>query len=133
MSRASSFLATLALGSALALGFAANVDACDSPGKKVTIKVNVDEAGEPNVSPDTVDVCVGDKVHWVFPGAAKQFKVQFVGDASPVEWREKSSDNSASVQGTVQPGTVTGNAPTPYKYNVEIGGKVLDPRIIVQP
>ena len=133
MSRTPSYLATLACGTALALGFAANADACDSPGKKVSINVKVDGAGQPDVDPETVNVCVGDRVHWVFPGEAKQFKVQFVSDASPLEWREKSSDNSASVQGTVQPGTVTGDAPTPYKYNVEVAGKVLDPIIIVRP
>jgi plastocyanin len=132
MSHTPSFLATLVCGTALALGFSAYADACDSAGKKVRIQVKVDAAGQPEADPDTVDVCIGDTIHWIFPGAAKKFKVQFVGD-TPVEWHEKTSDSSASIEGTVQPGKVVNNAPTPYKYNVEVDGKVLDPKIIVKP
>ncbi len=132
MSRAPSFLATLACGAVLALGFAANADACDPKGK-VKIKVKVDDAGQPVVDPDTVNVCVGDTVHWVFAGS-KDFKVIFMNAAdSPFVWTDKEGKNGASVEGKVRSDAVKDNAPTPYKYDVEVGGKVLDPKIIVDP
>ncbi len=130
MSRTPSFLAALACGTVLALGFAAHADACESTGKKIKIKVKVDNAGQPAVDPDTVNACVGDTVHWVFAGS-KEFKVQFTGDeGSPFDWSDK---KGASVEGTVKADAVKGDAPTPYKYDVEVDGKVLDPKIIVDP
>jgi len=129
MSRTPSFLAALTCGTVLALGFAANADACDPKGK-VKIKVKVDDAGQPVVDKDTVSACVGDTIHWVFAGS-KEFKVQFTGDeGSPFDWSDK---KGASVEGTVKADAVKDNAPTPYKYDVEIDGKVLDPKIIVDP
>ena len=129
MSRTPSFLVALACGTVLALGFAANANACESTGKKIKIKVKVDDAGQPVVNPDTVNACVGDTVHWVFAGS-KEFKVQFMDGDSPFDWADK---KGASVEGTVKAGAARDNEPTPYKYNVDVDGKVLDPKIIVDP
>jgi plastocyanin len=128
MSRTPSFLVTLACGATLALGFAANADACESQGK-INIKVKVDSSGQPVVDPDTVSACVGDTVHWVFAGS-KEFKVHFMDGDSPFDW---SDSKGASVEGTVKADAVKGDAPTPYKYSVDVDGKVLDPKIIVDP
>jgi plastocyanin len=129
MSRTPSFLATLACGTGLALAFAANADACDSPGKKVKIKVKVDNAGQPVVDPDTVNACEGDTIHWVFAGS-KQFKVQFLDNDSPFEWSDK---KGASVEGTVKAGAAKDGQSTPYPYDVEVDGAPVDPKIIVDP
>jgi plastocyanin len=128
MSRTPSFLAALACGTVLALGFAANADVCNSEGK-VQIKVKVED-GQPVVDPDTVSACVGDTVHWVFAGPAKQFKVQFMDGDSPFDWSDK---KGASVMGTVKADAVKNNEPTPYDYDVEVDGVALDPKIIIEP
>jgi len=129
MSRVPSFLATLACGTVLALGFAASANACDSPSKKIMIKVKL-ENGQPVVDPDTVNACVGDTVQWVFAGGSKPFKVQFMGDDSPFDWSDRSG---ASVDGTVKSGAAKNGQSTPYSYDVEVDGAMLDPKIIVDP
>jgi plastocyanin len=131
MSRVPAILAALACSAVVTLGFAANADACDSPGKKIAIKVKV-ENGQPVVNPDTVNACEGDVIHWVFAGS-KPFKVQFMGGDSPFDWPEGSKENSASIDGTVQPGAAKNGKSTPYSYDVEVDGVALDPKIIVDP
>jgi plastocyanin len=116
----------------LALGFAANADACDSSGKKVTIKVKV-ENGQPVVDQDSVKACEGDTVRWIFAGGSKPFKVQFMGGDSPFDWPDGSKSDPASVEGTVKPGAAKDGQSTPYPYEVDVDGVPLDPRIIVEP
>ena len=132
MSRVPSLLATLACGTVLALGFAANADACDSPGKKVMIKVKL-ENGQPVVDPDTVKACVGDTVHWVFAGGSKPFKVQFINGDSPFDWPDGSKSDAASIDAIVKPGAAKNGQSTPYPYDVEVDGAAVDPKIIVDP
>jgi plastocyanin len=130
MSRVPEFLAALACSAAFTVGFAANAHACDSPGKKVTVKVKV-ENSQPVADPDTVNACVGDTIHWIFAGSdAKEFKVKFMGDDSPFDWSDK---KGASVDGTVKAGAVKNGKPTPYDYDVELDGVAADPKIIVDP
>jgi plastocyanin len=132
MSRASSCLATLACGTVLTLGFAASASACDSPGKKVTIKVKLDN-GQPVVDRDTVNACVGDTVQWLFAGGSKPFKVQFMGGDSPFDWPDGSKSDPARIEATVKAGAVKDGKSTPYPYDVEVDGATLDPKIIVDP
>ncbi len=128
MSRAPSFTVALACGAAMALGFAANADACDSPGKKVMIKVKV-ENDRPVVDPETVNACVSDTIHWVFAGSgAKEFMVKFIDGDSPFDWSDK---KGASVEGTIKASATKNGQSTPYDYEVEVDGVALDPRIIV--
>ncbi len=129
MSRDQSFLVGLAGCTVLALAFASSAIACDSPDRNPKIKVKV-ENGQPAVDPDSLNVCVGDTVHWVFAGS-KNFKVTFTSaDDSPFDWADK---NGASVDGTVKAGAVKNGASTAYKYSVEVDGVVLDPKIVVDP
>jgi plastocyanin len=146
MSRASSCLAALACGTVLTLGFAASASACDSPGKKVTIKVKLDN-GQPVVDTDTVNACVGDTVQWLFTvnacvgdtvqwlfaGGSKPFKVQFMGGDSPFDWPDGSKSDPARIEATVKAGAVKDGKSTPYPYDVEVDGATLDPKIIVDP
>jgi len=128
MSPAPSFTVALACGAAMALGFAANAHACDSPGKKVMIKVKV-ENDQPVVDPEAANACVSDTIHWVFAGSdAKEFMVKFIGGDSPFDWSDK---KGASIEGTVKAGAAKSEQSTPYEYEVEVDGVALDPRIIV--
>jgi len=128
MSPAPSLITAVACGVALALGFSANAVACDSPGKKVMIKVKV-ENDQPVVDPETVNACVSDTILWVFAGSdAKEFMVKFMGGDSPFDWSDK---KGATVEGKVKAGAIKNGQPTPYEYEVEVDGVALDPKIIV--
>lgn len=101
------------------------------PGR-APIKVSVGADKMPIVTPDTVSACEGETVRWVFQGSeAKEFSVLFTSVAdSPFDWE---NEKGATVTGTVKSGAAKGGQQTPYKYDVAIDGKVLDPRIIVDP
>jgi hypothetical protein len=131
MSRHHSILAGMTCCVSLTLALATSASACEPNPQRPPIRVSVGTDGKPVVTPDTVNACVDETIHWVFQGGAKEFAVSFTGaDGSPFDWNER---KGASVTGTVRPGAVKGQKPTPYKYNVEVDGKVLDPQIIVDP
>jgi plastocyanin len=101
--------------------------------KKIQAAVTVDDNGQPVVTPDSIYAREGDEVHWVFKGnPAKDFIVTFTGaEGSPFDWETKKGENGASVTGTVKAGAAKGGKRTRYKYAVDVGGKVLDPMIII--
>ena len=131
MSRYRPLLVGAACCTALSLAFAASVSACEpSPGRP-PIRVSVGANGDPVVTPDSVNACAGETIRWVFQGGAKEFAVSFTGaEGSPFDWNEQ---RGASVTGTVKAGAAKDQQPTTYKYGVEVDGKVLDPKIIVDP
>jgi hypothetical protein len=96
---------------------------------KVTISVGTD--GIPVATPDEIRAREGDRVHWVFQGPeAKEFAVIFKSVAdSPFDW---SAQKGASLRGKVKPGAAKGGARTEYKYDVDVAGKVKDPKIIIE-
>lgn len=120
----------LACGLALAVALPAVADACErAPRKPIMVSVGAD--GMPKVDPETLTVCEGDTVRWVFRGAARDFSVLFTSaDDSPFDWNRQTG---ATVTGTVRQGAVKGGQQTPYKYDVQVGDKTLDPKIIVVP
>jgi len=119
---------TCCLGWALPL--AASAENCvPAPGRE-PIKVSVGADKMPAVSPETVTACEGETLRWVFQGDAREFSVLFVSaDNSPFEWNRQTG---ATVSGTVKPGAAKNEQRTEYKYDVEVDGKVLDPRIIIE-
>ncbi len=119
----------LASCTVLTLALAANATACVSTDKKPKIKVSVVN-GQPVVDKDTLRVCVGDEVHWVFAGS-KEFKISFLQD-QPFDWPDKSM-KGASVKGQVRPDAVQNGKPTEFPYGVDVDGVMLDPKIIVDP
>jgi hypothetical protein len=86
----------------------------------------------PAVSSDDVTAHEGNDVHWVFQGpAAQEFAVKFTNVAnSPFDWSEQ---RGTQIWGKVKSGAARDGRPTPYKYSVDVNGKVKDPRIIVEP
>ncbi len=100
---------------------------------KIQAAVTVDESGQPAATPEPIYAREGDEVHWVFRGnPAKDFIVTFTGaEGSPFDWETKKGENGASVTGTVKAGAAKGGKRTRYKYAVDVGGKVLDPMIII--
>jgi plastocyanin len=120
----------LACGLAMAVALPAVADACER-GTHKPIMVSVGADGMPKVDPETLTVCEGDTVRWVFRGAARDFSVLFTSaDDSPFDWNRQTG---ATVTGTVRQGAVKGGQQTPYKYDVQVGEKTLDPKIIVVP
>lgn len=120
----------LACSLAMAVALPAVADACER-GTRKPIMVSVGADGMPKVDPETLTVCEGDTVRWVFRGAARDFSVLFTSaDDSPFDWNRQTG---ATVTGTVRQGAVKGGQQTPYKYDVQVGEKTLDPKIIVVP
>jgi plastocyanin len=122
------------LGMTCCLGLAASLPAhaecVPDPGRE-TIKVAVGPEGTPVVTPESVTACEGETLRWVFQGAdAKEFSVIFVNDdKSPFDWSRQSG---ATISGTVKSGAAKGGKKTEYKYDVDVDGKVLEPRIIIE-
>lgn len=115
----------------LATSASAQEPACVPDPGRDTIKVSVGDDGKPVVTPDAVSVCEGESVRWVFAGSsAREFSVLFTGVAnSPFDW---SRQTGATVTGTVKAGAAKDGKKTEYKYDVDVDGKVLDPKIIVE-
>lgn len=140
MSRRYSLLGGTALSMALMMVMAtvAGQGQLSSPDQrrqpfKIQVQVDVDENGQPTVTPEPIYAREGDEVHWVFRGnPARDFIVKFTGaEGSPFDWETKKGENGASVTGTVKDGAAKGGKRTPYKYDIDVGGKVLDPQIII--
>jgi len=110
---------------------AAMADCKSSAPTKRPVMVSLDEAGEPSVSPETLNACEGDEVRWVFQGGAKDISITFTGETgTPCEW---GTQTGATVICTVRSGALQNNESTTYKYDVGVDGKVLDPTIIIDP
>jgi plastocyanin len=125
-----SMLCGLACCLALATTLAASAVACERTDHR-PILVSVGADGMPAVDTDSVTVCEGDTVRWVFKGAARVFAISFTSAAdSPFDWGHQTG---ATVTGTVKPGAAQDGQPTSYKYDVKVDGKTLDPKIIVVP
>ena len=104
--------------------------ACTSDPEKLKITVTVDENGEPVVSDDEVVACVGDEIKWKFKGSgAQHFAVEFKED-SPFTWKRQKDNVNGTLKGVVKEGTARAE---PYKYLAEVDGKILDPKIVVEP
>jgi plastocyanin len=115
---------------ALAALLPASADACERRDHR-PIVVSVAADGTPEVDTDTVTVCEGDTVRWVFKGTARDFAIVFTSAAdSPFAWDRQTG---ATVTGTVREGAVKEGQQTSYKYDVQVDGKTLDPKIIVVP
>jgi plastocyanin len=115
---------------ALATTLPTSADACERTSRR-PIMVSVGADGLPAVDADAVTVCEGDTVRWVFKGAARDFAISFTSAAdSPFDWDRQTG---ATVTGTVKPGAAKDGQRTPYKYDVQVDGKTLDPKIIVDP
>lgn len=115
---------------ALAATLATSADACERRDHR-PILVSVAADGTPEVDTDSVTVCEGDTVRWVFKGAARDFAISFTSVAdSPFDWDRQTG---ATVTGTVKAGAAKDNQRTPYKYDVQVDEKTLDPKIIVEP
>jgi len=119
---------TCCLGWALPL--AASAENCvPTPGRE-PIRVSVGADKMPAVSAESVTACEGETLRWVFQGGAREFAILFVSaEDSPFEW---SRQKGATVSGTVKAGAAKDAQKTEYKYDVEVDGKVLDPRIIIE-
>jgi hypothetical protein len=115
---------------ALATLLPASADACErSDHRPILVSVGAD--GKPAVDTDSLTVCEGDTVRWVFKGTARDFAIIFMSaEESPFEWDRQTG---ATVTGTVRSGAAKGGQRTPYKYDVQVDGETLDPRIIVDP
>jgi hypothetical protein len=110
----------------------AQAQACEANPGRAPIRVSIGADGTPAVSAESVTACEGETLRWVFQGTdAREFSVLFVGaEDSPFDWDRQTG---STVTGTVKPGAAKGGKRTEYKYDVEVDGNVLDPRIIVDP
>jgi plastocyanin len=110
---------------------ASTAEACVPDSTRGPIRVSVGEDKMPVVTPDSVTVCEGETLRWVFQGSdARAFSVIFVNaDQSPFDWDRQTG---ATVTGTVKAGSAKNGEKTEYKYDVEVDGQRLDPRIIVE-
>jgi len=132
MSRNQYFPVAMSCCVALSLALAASAGACEPDPARPPIKVSVGTDGRPEVAPDGVSACVGETIRWIFKGsAAREFAVVFTSEEdSPFDWHRQTG---ATVTGTVRRDAVKDNRATEYKYSVEVDGKVLDPKIIIEP
>jgi hypothetical protein len=100
----------------------------NSPGSGPSVKmitVGVDAQGNPTVNPSDVTIwsTLGDQVKWMSAGIP--FLITFA-DGTP--FAESSYSGPIAPSGPIQEGA-TGD----YKYCVQVGAKILDPRIVVRP
>lgn len=115
---------------ALATTLATSADACERRDHR-PILVSVAADGTPEVDTDSVTVCEGDTLRWVFKGSPRDFSVIFASTAnSPFYWDRLTG---ATITGTVKQGAAKENQETSYKYDVQVDEKTLDPKIIVEP
>jgi plastocyanin len=120
----------LACGLALALALPAGADACERQDHR-PILVSVADDGTPEVDTDSLTVCAGDTVRWVFKGSPRDFSIIFASLAeSPFEWDRLTG---STITATVRADAAKAGQTTPYKYDVQVDGKKLDPKIIVVP
>ena len=124
--RIASPIRTVAACCALLVAVTAPAGACEQrPQPPVMVTVGAD--GTPVVDRDPIRACEGDTIRWVFQGGARELAVIFRDDASsPFDWNRQTG---ATVTGTVQAGA---SERGPFKYDVEVGGRRLDPQIIVE-
>ncbi len=110
----------------LAATLAGTAEACERRNQKpVMVKVGTD--GMPMVDRDPIVACEGDTIRWVFQGGARKFSVIFKDPASsPLEWDRQTG---ATVTGTVR---LRASEVGEFKYDVEVDGRRLDPKIIVE-
>jgi hypothetical protein len=99
-----------------------------SPGGGPSVKlitIDVDAHGNPTCSPLNVDVwsTMGDTVKWISSGIG--FLITFDSGSPFTESRFSGP--------SVSSGAIKAGASGPFKYSVNIGGKILDPRIAVHP
>jgi hypothetical protein len=73
----------------------------------------------------TLDRLLGDELQWSCDHPGKKFRIDF-GGRSPFE--RSTFDDQNYQSGPIRP-----DAHGPYKYSVEIDGKINDPRVIIQP
>ena len=113
------------------VALASHAEACEPDSTRGPIRVSVGEDNMPVVTPDSVTACEGEILRWVFQGSdARAFSVIFVSeDKSPFDWDRQTG---ATVTGTVKAGAAKNGGKTEYKYDVEVDGHRLDPRIIVE-
>ena len=115
---------------ALATLLPASVDACERKDHR-PIVVSVAADGMPGVDTDTLTVCEGDTIRWVFRGPPRDFSIIFANTAeSPFHWNRLTG---MTITGTVKQGAAKDGQQTPYKYDVQVDGATLDPKIIVNP
>jgi len=115
---------------ALAMALSAGAEACERADRR-PIMVSVGADGMPQVDTDSLTVCEGDTVRWIFRGAAREFAILFTSaEDSPFDWNRQTG---ATVTGVVRQGAAKDGQQTDYKYDVQVGDKVLDPKIIVVP
>jgi hypothetical protein len=105
---------------------AGTAEACETrPQPPVMVTVGAD--GMPVVDRDPIRACEGDTIRWVFQGGARELSVIFTdADNSPFDWDRQTG---ATVTGTVRPGAAQVGG---FKYDVEVGGRRLDPQIIIE-
>lgn len=97
-----------------------------SGGPSVTIiTVSVDASGNPTVDQANVDLWStnGDTCKWM--SANIPFKITFAA-GSPFAQSSYSGPSAPS-------GAIKAGATGSYKYSVQVGGKILDPAIIIHP
>jgi len=137
MSRHQLVLARMASCVALGLILSASLSGCasnpsDSSKTPKQVTITVDANGMPVATLDETKAHEGDKVHWVFQGPeAREFAILFTSAVgSPFDWSEQ---KGTQVWGKVKAGAAKDGKRTDYKYNVDVNGKVRDPKIIIEP
>lgn len=93
------------------------------PAKVITI--GVDSQGNPTASPSDQIIwsTLGDEVKWLSSGLS--FVVNF---AAGTPFAASTFNGPIALSGSIQSG-----ATGPYKYSVQVGTKILDPKVIVRP
>src|SRR5512137_2354814 len=67
----------------------ASAEACERADRR-PIMVSVGADGMPEVDTDSLTVCEGDTVRWIFRGAARQFSILFTSaEDSPFDWKQQ--------------------------------------------
>ncbi len=89
------------------------------------VTIGVDAQGNPTATPTDLDIwsTMGDQVKWMGPGIP--FQIIFAAD-SPFSQSRFNGPQASS-------GPIRSGASGEYKYSVQVGNKVLDPKIIVRP
>jgi hypothetical protein len=123
-------LRSVACCALLTVSVAGTSEACVSkpqPAVVVTLGAN----GVPEVNRDPIVACEGDEIRWVFQGGPDKLEVIFKSLAeSPFDWAHRTG---GTVTGTIRAGAAADSGADGFKYDVDVNGRRLDPKIIVEP
>jgi plastocyanin len=102
------------------------------PNQKAVIRVDVDEAGNISVQPDTCRVAPGARLIWIGPKGSN-FDVVFVSDTPDEAGNLSIKSQSTAKEERISIRTRRSDTLSSFTYDVVLDGEMFDPVVIIDP